>query len=85
MPIIVTSNRNAPSNSRYESPSESFDCGDEFSFDHWIQLCELLNESEGVVTRADTARPAGSADVSNKPVSEVKPAAADQHLAGHVV
>ena len=85
MPIIITSNRNALTGSRYESPAESFDCGDEFSLDHWIQICVLLDESDRVVGREDIARSPGSADLSKKPTSEVKAAAADQHLAGHVV
>jgi hypothetical protein len=85
MPIVMTSNRNAPNNSRYETPTKSLDCGEEFSFDHWARLCELLNESENAVAPADTAPFAEAVDGFKKAVSKVEPAAADQHLAGHVV
>lgn len=83
MPIVMTLNRNPLHTSRYQSPTKSLDCAEEFSFDHWARLCELLSESEGAIATADTTPSAGSG--LKKAVSKVEPAAADQHLAGNVV
>ena len=85
MQIFRTSSLDVLSRVQYESTRDSFDCGDEFSPEHWIRVCELLNESEGVVGPADAAYSAGDVDVTKKPVSEVEAAATDQHLARHVV
>lgn len=62
MQFISRSNRNTVYRVHCESAVESFDCGEEFSLDHWIRVCELLNESESAVLPADTTCSAGNDD-----------------------
>ncbi len=33
---------------------ESFDSGDECSFQHWIEVCQLVDEGDGIVEVTDT-------------------------------
>ena len=33
---------------------ESFDSGDECSFQHWIEVCQLVDEDDGFVAVTDT-------------------------------
>lgn len=85
MQSLRTSNQKALGVMLDESRVESFDCSEEFSFHHWIRVCELLSESEREVLPAEMAYSAGRTINPATRKSEVKSAAADEHLASHIV
>ena len=57
---------------------DSFDCGEEFSFYHWIQVYKLVDQGDSPLV--DEALPC-----TTEFGSEVEPATAYQHVAGNVV
>lgn len=64
---------------------DSYDSGDEFSLHHWIEVCRLVDEGddpsseEGIVFSPEIEK------ALEETMSEVEPATAYQHFAGHVV
>jgi len=82
MQAIRRSKGTAISSLKYESTTGSFDCSEEFSLDHWIRVCNLVNESENPdVSREKIDR----ADAYQKLISEVESTTADEHFARDVV
>ena len=67
---------------RHRSMLESLDCSEEFSLNRRLRLSKLLDESDASeACSGQTSTPA----VLKKPISEVKTATTDQHLARNVV
>lgn len=66
---------------RHRSMLESLDCSEEFSLNCWLRLRKLLDESDA----SDSFSGQTGAPLLSKPVSKVKAATTDQHLARNVV
>lgn len=63
----------------------SFDSGEEFSFYHWIAVCQLVDE--GDVPLEDEGLPLCEEieEALEETISEMESAAADQNFASHVI
>ena len=66
---------------RHRSMLESLDCSEEFSLNCWLRLRKLLDESDA----SDLFSGQTGAPLLSRPVSKVKAATTDQHLARNVV
>lgn len=66
---------------RHRSILESLDCSEEFSLNCWLRLRRLLDESEA----SNLVPGQTSASERRRPISKVKAATTDQHLARNVV
>lgn len=82
MYALRTSNRIAQSRMQYQPATGTFDCSEEFSLDHWIRVCKLVNESEGPALSTNMIN---RAEADEGPASEVESTTANEHLAGNVV
>lgn len=68
---------------RHRSMLESLDCSEEFSLNRRLRLSRLLDESEA--SEACSGQTSTPPAVLKKPISEVKAATTDQHLARNVI
>jgi hypothetical protein len=78
MQALRTTNRTAAASLK----PGSFDCGEEFSLDHWIRVCKLVNESENSDESIEGVYCAGG---DPKLDSEVESTTADEYFARNVV
>ena len=64
---------------------DSYDCGEEFSFYHWIEVCKLVDEGDEASTDKVPPYSAEFEKALEETLSEVESSTAYQHFAGDVV
>lgn len=64
---------------------DSYDSGDEFSFNHWIEVCRLVDLFDDPSLAEGIEYSWEIEEALEETMSEVEPATAYQHFAGNVV
>lgn len=85
MQTLMRSNLAADPRSCCESELDSYDCHEEFSLYHWMHVYKLVEEADIFEIDEEFASSLEAEPERKKPVSEVEPSTAYQHLARNVV
>lgn len=70
---------------RYTLALDSYDCGEEFSLHHWIEVRRLVEDDAGLLDVETPDIEALEEIVQGSTMSEVEPATADEDFASHVI
>lgn len=81
MQTVLTSTHTAIT--RYTLALDSYDCGEEFSLHHWMEVRRLVDDDAGLLETPDIE--ALEEIVQDTTISEVEPATADEDFASHVI
>lgn len=69
---------------RYTLALDSYDCGEEFSLHHWMEVCRLVEDDDDLLS-VETPDLEALGEIVQGAISEVEPATADEDFASHVI